>query len=408
MNMFNLVAQLSLNSKEYEEAIERAKKKGEELADSTKQKHAMKMVAGWAAVAAAIVAVIKKMADLALATAQYADQVGDLAEKWGFTTKQIQEFDYWATQNGTTLEALMTGMRGLVNQAQAGSEAFEKLGISVTDTTGKLKDQRTLFLETMTALQRVENQTERNALQFDIFGRSGVELGQIINKSGAELEALSRKAEAYGLIISDKAIKASSDFNDELDTLKRQFQSTMAELLAGDPDEGYRKFEAFMDNLTAKLDDYIPKLLRFILRFSAKVFKELPKLIEPLIETLIEELIDWLTTLNWLEIFWRAVVAIVKGIAQGIVNAVKKIFSGELIENIIGNSDVLTLNESQSSMSTITSANVSEKTTRVDEKLDITLSVESDGTVAGEQNLNVISDLLTDKINKALGDMVNG
>lgn len=97
INLFNLVAKLSLDSDEYNEKIEQAKKKGEELSVITKKKHSMAMVAGWTAVAVAVGAVIKKVADLAMATMNYADQVGDIAEQWGFTTKEIQEFDYWAT-----------------------------------------------------------------------------------------------------------------------------------------------------------------------------------------------------------------------------------------------------------------------------------------------------------------------
>ena len=60
------------------------------------------------------------------------------------------------------------------------------------------------------------------------------------------------------------------------------------------------------------------------------------------------------------------------------------------------------------STATITNSVVNEKTTSVNETLDISLSVESDGTVAGDKNLDTISDLMVEKINKALGDMING
>ena len=62
----------------------------------------------------------------------------------------------------------------------------------------------------------------------------------------------------------------------------------------------------------------------------------------------------------------------------------------------------------ETALSSITTANVGERTTKVDETLDITLNVESDGTVASEQNLDIMSDMLTEKINKTLGDMING
>lgn len=67
MNLFNLVAKLTLDDEDYKKKIEEAKAKGKELADDTKNKHTASMVAGWTAVAVAVVAVTKKIADLAKA-----------------------------------------------------------------------------------------------------------------------------------------------------------------------------------------------------------------------------------------------------------------------------------------------------------------------------------------------------
>lgn len=380
MNIFNLFAKLSLDKSDYEKGIEQAKQKGEEFAEHTEKKVSAKSVIAWGAIATAIVAVTRKLINLGLETTKYADQIGDLAEKWGFTTKEIQEFDYWATQNGTTLESLLTGMRGLVNQAQAGSSAFDKLGVSTRNLDGSLKDQRTLFMETITALQGVENQTERNALQFDIFGRSGVELGQIINRDASELEALSQKAMDYGLIMSDEVIKKSSDFNDELDTLKRQGRTAFAELIAG-ADGAEAKFDAFINNLQDKLRILTPVFVRIGAELGASIIKGIVMFIA--------------------DRLWGALqFAVGKGWLWG-----DKLWEGNNFENFLfGGMEGGLLN----AQSTVNSSIVNERTTRVDETLEITLNVESDGTVAGDKNLDTISDMLVDKINKALGDMVNG
>ena len=402
IDIFNLFAKLSLDKSDYEKGIDDAKKKGEEFAEHTDKKVKAKSIIAWTAIATAVVALTKKIYDLARTTADYADQVGDLAEKWGFTTKQIQEFDYWATQNGTTLEALLTGMRGLVNNAQAGSEAFKKLGVEVNDANGNLKDQKTLFMETITALQKVENQTERNALQFDIFGRSGVELGQVINRTGAELEALSQKAQDYGLIISDEAIKKSSDFNDELDTLKKQFRSLIAEMIAGTP-EADKKFEEFTKNLETNFKRYLPQFTRFLVSITGMVIVEIIRQLPVLIQSLFDAILD----LDWfklgIDIGWSIVKGILNTIWEGLQTIVGKGW-------LWGGNDTVGIDNTttQQAISTVTSSNISERTTRVDEKLEITLNVESDGTVASEKNLDIVSDLLKDKINKALGDMING
>lgn len=380
MNIFNLFARLSLDKSDYEKGIEQAKQKGEEFAEHTEKKVSAKSVIAWGAIAAAIVAVTRKLINLGLETTKYADQIGDLAEKWGFTTKEIQEFDYWATQNGTTLESLLTGMRGLVNQAQAGSSAFDKLGVSTRNLDGSLKDQRTLFMETITALQGIRNQTERNALQFDIFGRSGIELGQIINKDASELEALSQKAMDYGLIMSDEVIKKSSDFNDELDTLKRQGRTAFAELIAG-ADGAEAKFDAFINNLQEKIRILTPVFVRIGAELGASIIKGIVMFIA--------------------DRLWGALqFAVGKGWLWG-----DKLWEGNNFENFLFTGMEGGLLNAQS---TVNSSIVNERTTRVDETLEITLNVESDGTVAGEKNMDIVGDMLVDKINKALGDMVNG
>lgn len=399
-----MIGKITLDDTEYKKKIEELKQKNKEIPEEFDKKHKAKMIAGWTAVAVAVIAVIKQVANLAKSTMDYADQVGDLAEKWGFTTKQIQEFDYWASQNGTTLESLMTGMRGLVNQAQAGSSAFKELGINVRNTDGTLKNQRELFLETITALQQVENQTERNALQFDIFGRSGVELGQIINKTGAELEALSQKAEDYGIIISEEAIKASSDFNDELDTIKKQFKSSIAELVAGNPEEAFKKFEAFATNLINKMGEVIPKFIVFFIRVSDEIMLQLIKQLPTFISSLLQEILNF----DWFSFGWDLAKEIFVGLAEGLWNLLQTLVGkGWLWGKENPSTQIETLTSSTAN-STITNAVVSEKTTKVNETLDITLSVESDGTLAGDKNLDTVSDILVEKINKALGDMVNG
>ena len=271
-------------------------------------------------------------------------------------------------------------MRGLVNQAQAGSSAFDKLGVSTRNLDGSLKDQRTLFMETITALQGIRNQTERNALQFDIFGRSGIELGQIINKDASELEALSQKAMDYGLIMSDEVIKKSSDFNDELDTLKRQGRTAFAELIAG-ADGAEAKFDAFIHNLSEKIMELTPIFVEIGAKLGASIIKGI-----------VMFLADRL---------WGAIqFAFGKGWLWG-----DKLWEGNNFENFLFTGMEGGLLNAQS---TVNSSIVNEKTTRVDETLEITLNVESDGTVAGDKNLDTISDMMVDKINKALGDMVNG
>ena len=51
-----------------------------------------------------------------------------------------------------------------------GSRSHRQLGISVTDASGNLRDSETVYWETIDALGKVSNETERDALAMRIFG----------------------------------------------------------------------------------------------------------------------------------------------------------------------------------------------------------------------------------------------
>ena len=278
MNLYNLTARLTLDTTDYDKKIKDTKKTNEDFAEKVKKFIGVVSANAWVQLGKAIFNVGKQIAQVAKQTIDYADKIGDLAQQWGFTTKEIQEFNYWATMNGTTLESLLTGMRGLVNQAEAGSDAFKQLGVEVKNTDGTLKSQKQLFLETIDALQRIPNLTQRNALQFEIFGRAGIELGQIINRSSEELEALSKQAENLGLIMSEEVSESAGAFNDILDRLKLQGKTAFAELVLG-IDGADRKFETFIDNIMIALQKLQPAISRIGTQLGIALIEGLGKAI---------------------------------------------------------------------------------------------------------------------------------
>lgn len=378
MELFNLTAKLVLDTSNYEQGIEKAKQKGKEYVDHTDKEVKTKSVLAWTAIITAVVALTKKIVDLGKATMDYADNIQDMADKWGITTRQLQEFEYWATLNGTTMEAMLNAMTRLTNQAQVNASAFKELGVSVKDENGELKDQKQLFLEVINALNKVENQTRKNALQFDIFGRSGNEIAQVIEQGADNLQQLSDEAESLGIILSEKTIKSAGDFNDAMDKLRMQGRSAFAELIAG-ADGAEAKFDDFIANLEEKIEILAPVFAKIGERLAGELLKGLIKAIGDRLWGILKFTVGegWL----WGEKIW-----------DKYDNPVDWLFSPM----------------GSTSTATITNSVVNEKTTSVNETLDISLSVESDGTVAGDKNLDTISDLMIEKINKALGDMVNG
>lgn len=186
---------------------------------SVASKIATNLTGAFKAVSVAITGATAAVAAWVVSAARAGDRVDKLSQKMNLSRKEFQEWDYITQQSGTSMEALSMGMKTLAVQAEADGAAFEKLGISVKDANGNIKDQGTLFNDTLTALFEYENTTERLAIASKLFGRGAQELAPILNAGSREIEKLRQRAHELGLVISDEAVSASVQFNDSLNEL---------------------------------------------------------------------------------------------------------------------------------------------------------------------------------------------
>lgn len=163
-------------------------------------------------------------------TMQYGDRVDKLSQKIGMSRKGCQEWDYILSQNGSSVETLQMGYKTLAVQmgkVQTGSKEstalFNKLGVSVKDSSGHLRGQEAVFNDTVKALQNIQNPTEKAIMAQKLFGKSAIELKPLLNQSAESVENLRQKANDLGLVMSDDAVDAAVKLTDTMDTLKRSF-----------------------------------------------------------------------------------------------------------------------------------------------------------------------------------------
>ena len=88
----------------------------------------------------------------------------------------------------------------------------------------------------MTALSKVQNETERDTLAMTLFGKSADSLAGIVDDGGAALQELAGKAEKAGVILSQDTLDGANALNDKVDTLKatvKGFAGKVGSELAG-------------------------------------------------------------------------------------------------------------------------------------------------------------------------------
>ncbi len=176
---------------------------------------------------------------LILGTAKTADDLDELSQKTGISTTRLQELAFIGKQSGTDIDTMTGSMAKLVRSMDAtksygapAAQAFRTLGVSVRDAHGNLKDSEQVFYDTLNALGKVGDDTERDALSMEIFGKSAQELNPLILMGADGMKTMSDQAHTLGAVMSEEDVKAAADLNDKIDGLKMGFQGTANTILS--------------------------------------------------------------------------------------------------------------------------------------------------------------------------------
>lgn len=167
------------------------------------------------------------------------DRVDKLSQKIGISRQGFQEWDFILSQSGTNIEKMQVGMKTLVNRMQesakgsgVGADALKKLGISATDSGGKMKMQEQVMEEVVRKMQDMPEGAEKSKLAFDLFGKSGLELMPLLNSVGGSVDDLKAKAHELGIVLNDEAIDAGVNYQDAMDQLKRSLGGVATQVLS--------------------------------------------------------------------------------------------------------------------------------------------------------------------------------
>lgn len=156
-----------------------------------------------------------------------ADRLDELSSRLGISTEQLSAWGYAAKLSGTDLESLTGSIQKFSKTVASATDAnsrqgelFASLGINVKDAAGNLRDVEQLLPEVADRFKQLNNDTTEAALAQELFGRSGAELLEFLNRGSDGLRELGEEARSLGGIIDDDTAAAAAAFNDELDKLR--------------------------------------------------------------------------------------------------------------------------------------------------------------------------------------------
>ena len=174
-----------------------------------------------AAVAASIGAVTVK-------SAKWADDINTMSKIYHIGTGELQKYSAAADLVDVEVETiarshtkLEKSMSSAAKGTGANADAFDRLGVAVTDSNGQLRQSDEVWQEVIAALGKVENETERDALAMQLMGKSAAELNPLIEDGGEAYKNLADTLAKYDLdYIDQETLDQANQFNDSLDTIK--------------------------------------------------------------------------------------------------------------------------------------------------------------------------------------------
>ena len=216
-------------------------------------------------------AVVGSIAAISVKAGKAADDISTLSKVTGISTDNLQKYSYAADLVDTSVEAIAKANKKLTKSAYSAANgsksqaaAFDAIGVSVTDANGNLRDSESIFQDVITALGKMENETERDAIAQKLMGKSAAELNPLIEDQGETYKRVSETLAKYDLdYIDEDTLKKAQEFNDELDTMK--LLGSVAFSMIGSELAGY------LAPALKKVTNYIGKFAKWLSKLDPQV-----------------------------------------------------------------------------------------------------------------------------------------
>jgi hypothetical protein len=167
-----------------------------------------------------------------------ADALDKTGQQVGIGTTQLQAFRHAADLSGVsasefdqTVGQLQRNMREFTRGSASMVDAFNDLGVTVTDESGRLRNAGDVIYDIADAMQNIEDPAARVGLSMTVFGRSGRRMLPMLINGSAALREMTGELALYGGGISEQAIENSVILVDTIARFRlamRSFASAIA------------------------------------------------------------------------------------------------------------------------------------------------------------------------------------
>lgn len=223
----------------------------------------------------AAAALATSLGALAYKSGQWADDLNTMSKQYSIGTGDLQKYAAAADLVDVSLDTIAKSHTKLEKQMGSASkgtgdsaEAFKKLGVDIKNADGSLRSSDEVWNDTIKALGKVTNETERDTLAMQLMGKSANELNPLIEDGGKTYENVADTLKKYDLeFVSQKDLDNANKFNDSVDTIKTIGLVTFQNLgtkLAGYLAPALEKVANLIGNVAKWLNTLSPEVLTVI------------------------------------------------------------------------------------------------------------------------------------------------
>ncbi len=173
------------------------------------------------------------------ASAKLAQEIDVATYRTGLSVEAFQEYTYAAQQAGVETSLLTTTLQRLqrraadAHQGNAGlAAAFAELGVSLTDSNGRLLGTEQLLDQVADGLAGVTNNADKLRLAFRIFDTEGAKFLPLLSLGSEGMRELRNEARELGLVISGDAVMSLRQYQQTVQQLGKQFEAARTEIAA--------------------------------------------------------------------------------------------------------------------------------------------------------------------------------
>lgn len=300
MDLFNLIAKITLDDKAYKKGIGSAEKSGKSFGQTLTSglkvagKAMTALYTGTVAVAAAI-------AKVTLSAINNGDEIDKQSQKLNMSSAGYQKWATMLEMGGTSIDSMSMGMKtftGILDEASNGNATalltLQKLGLGYEDFAGlSVEDSLKKVVE---QFQSMEQGAEKTQLAVDLFGRSGQELLPILNQEKGSIDKLFQSYEDLGLIKSEEMVKASAELSDMITLLQKKFTALkdnlgflfypmLKKIIAGMTELANGSFSG-MNLISEGVKDMITKVISYLPKIGEFAAQIVPLIVDIVVGTL--------------------------------------------------------------------------------------------------------------------------